>query len=173
MRSGCLTYCAIVVAATVLAISLQSCKSQKPIVVTAHSDSTAISVHDSSAILSSDRETNTTEKQMDSVSVERWHTDVMRGDSVVAKKDSIVRIHTIYRDRYIGSTLATHDTIRIRDIDTLTVYRDFPIEVPVVQTVEVEKPQSQFLRNSGIALWVLIGIAILAIVAGIILKFAK
>lgn len=40
-------------------------------------------------------------------------------------------------------------------------------------TVEVEKKQSTFLRNSGIALWVILALLLLAIIAGIVLRFAR
>lgn len=43
----------------------------------------------------------------------------------------------------------------------------------ITQQVEVPKDESQFLRNSGIALWVLIALAVVAAIIGIVIKFAK
>ena len=54
-----------------------------------------------------------------------------------------------------------HDSIYINNTDT------------IYQQVVVEKKGSAFLRNSGIALWVLIGLLVVAVIIGIILKFAK
>lgn len=39
--------------------------------------------------------------------------------------------------------------------------------------VYIEKEGSAFLRNSGIALWVIIGLILLAVIGGIFVKFAK
>ena len=86
----------------------------------------------------------------DSISVDRWHTIFTKGDTVFVHD-------SIWRDRW----RYTHDSIYINNTDT------------IYQTVTVEKQGSTFLRNSGIALWVLIGLLVVAAIIGIILKFAK
>ena len=163
----------VILTALLLAILATSCKTSRPVVVTTHQDSTSIQRHDSVSSVRAESELNALEKILDSVSVEVWHRDVLRGDSIVAKSDSSVTIRTIYRDRYITDRQSVHDTIRTHDTDTVCIYKEIPVEVPIVQTVEVEKSGSRFLHNSGIALWVLIGLFVLAVIAGIVLKFAK
>lgn len=86
----------------------------------------------------------------DSISVDRWHTILQKGDTVYVR-DSI----WFYKWRN------KHDSIYINNTDT------------IYQQVVVEKKGSAFLRNSGIALWVLIGLLVVAAIVGIILKFAK
>lgn len=93
-----------------------------------------------------------TEYRIDTLIVDRWHTIVHKGDTVYIH-DSIdrwrIKHDSIYAYKYINNT----DTIRI--------------------PVEIEKQGSQFLRNSGIALWVLLALLLLAVIAGIVIKFAK
>lgn len=157
----------------VMATVLLGCKSQNPVVVATHNDSVSVTQRDSIASIRAELELTNLERILDSVSTEVWHRDVLRGDSVVAQKDSSVTTRTIYRDRYIDLNKEVHDTIRLQVHDTTYLYKEIPVEVPVTVEVPVEKQGSQFLRNSGIALWVLIGLAVLAAIAGIVLKFAK
>lgn len=93
-----------------------------------------------------------TEYRIDTLIVDRWHTIVHKGDTVYVH-DSIdrwrIKHDSIYAYKYINTT----DTIRI--------------------PVEIEKQGSQFLRNSGIALWVLLALMLLAVIVGIVIKFAK
>lgn len=96
------------------------------------------------------RDSVRTEYVHDSIYTDRWHTIYTKGDTVY--------IHdSIYFAKW------KHDSIFVNIEHTDTIY----------QTVQVEKPQSQFLRNSGIALWVLIALLVVAIIIGIVLKFAK
>ena len=88
----------------------------------------------------------------DSTYIDRWHTITIKGDSVIIH-DSI--------DRWHEKLVFIHDSIDNSRIDT------------VARIVEIEKPQSVFLRNSGIALWVIIALIIAGIIIGIVIKFAK
>lgn len=100
------------------------------------------------------RDSVRTEYKHDSIYIDRWHHIYTQGDTVY--------IHdSIYRDRW--RTINKHDSIYINNTDT--IYQ--------TNTIEVEKPGSAFLRNSGIALWVLISIFILTVIIGIILRFVK
>ena len=93
-----------------------------------------------------------TEYVHDSIYIDRWHTEKQKGDTVYIH-DSIDR----WRNRFVY----IHDSIDNSRIDT------------IYQTVQVEKNGSVFLRNSGIALWVLIALLVVAVIIGIVLKFAK
>ena len=93
-----------------------------------------------------------TEYIHDSVYIDRWHTEFMRGDTFYIH-DSIDR----YKDRFVY----IHDSIDNSRIDT------------IYQTIEIEKKGSAFWKGSGIALWCLIGALVLGAVIGIIIKFAK
>ena len=93
-----------------------------------------------------------TEYVHDSVYIDRWHTQYMKGDTCYIH-DSIDR----WRNKYVY----IHDSICNSRIDT------------VYQKVEIEKKGSAFLRNSGIALWVLIALFVIAVIIGIVLKFAR
>ena len=97
-----------------------------------------------------DHDSVRTEYVHDSISVDRWHTILQKGDTVYVR-DSI----------YFYKWRNKHDSIYINNTDT------------IYQQVVVEKQGSAFLRNSGIALWVLIGLLVAAAIIGIILKFAK
>ena len=98
----------------------------------------------------SHRDSTRIEYKHDSIFTDRWHTRYIKGDTVY--------IHdSIFTDRWHRS----HDTIRIEKTDTI------PVPVPY------EKKGSTFLRNSGIALWVIIALIILAVIAGIVIKVAK
>lgn len=90
----------------------------------------------------------------DSIYTDRFHTEYIYGDTVW-RRDSIYV--------YVGKSIATHDTLRL--IDTLH-------SEPVV----IEQPISRgktFLIRSGIALWVILSLAIIAFIIGIIIKFAR
>lgn len=93
-----------------------------------------------------------TEYIHDSVYIDRWHTQYMKGDTCYIH-DSIDR----WRNKYVY----IHDSIDNSRKDT------------IYQVVEVEKKGSAFLRNSGIALWVLIALFVIAVIIGIVIKFAK
>ena len=98
------------------------------------------------------RDSIRTEYVHDSIYIDRWHKEYQKGDTVF--------IHdSIFRDRWHNRDV--HDSVYISMIDT------------IYQTVQIEKKGSAFLRNSGIALWVLIGLLVLAVITGIVLKFAK
>ena len=92
------------------------------------------------------------EYKHDSVYIDRWHTVYQKGDTVIIRD-------SVFRDRWHYNNI--HDSIYISNTDT------------IVQTVTIEKQGSAFLRNSGIALWVLIGLLVIAVIIGIVLKFAK
>ena len=100
----------------------------------------------------SSRDSIRTELRIDTVYQDRWHKEYVKGDTVFIH-DSIDRwrIHEVY----------IHDSIDISRIDT------------IYQKVEVERKGDAFLRNSGIALWVILAIIFLAVIVGIVLKFAK
>lgn len=93
-----------------------------------------------------------TEYVHDSVYIDRWHKEIQKGDTVYIH-DSIDR----WRNKYVY----IHDSIDNSRTDT------------IYQKVEIEKKGSAFLRNSGIALWVFIALFVVAVIIGIVLKFAK
>jgi hypothetical protein len=93
-----------------------------------------------------------TELRIDTIYQDRWHKEYQKGDTTFIH-DSIDRWHKKY--------VYIHDSIDNSRIDT------------IYQPVPVEKKGSAFLRNSGIALWVIIGLILLAVIAGIFVKFAK
>lgn len=94
------------------------------------------------------------EYKHDSIYIDRWHHIYTQGDTVYI-------YDSIWRDRY--HTINKRDSIYINNTDT--IYQ--------TNTIEVVKPGSMFLRNSGIALWVLIAIFILTVIIGIVLRFVK
>ena len=98
------------------------------------------------------RDSISTEYVRDTIKTDRWHTVYVKGNTIIIH-DSIDRWHIRHDsiDRYVY----------INNTDT------------IYEPVETEKPQSAFLTNSGIALWVLIGIAIVAAIIGIALRFAR
>ena len=99
-----------------------------------------------------DRDSVRTEYVHDSIYIDRIHKEIIKGDTII--------IHdSIFRDRWHNRDI--HDSIYINNTDT--IYR----------TVTVEKKGSAFLRNSGIALWVIIALLIISVIVGIVLKFAK
>lgn len=86
----------------------------------------------------------------DSIFRDRWRS----GDTVYV---TVEKWQTRWRDKYNE----IHDSVYINQTDT------------IYQTVTVVQPVNTFLKNSGIALWVIITLAVLAIVAGLFIKFAK
>lgn len=106
---------------------------------------------------------NAHERTQDSVRIEYKHDSIYidRYHHIYTQGDTVYIYDSIWRDRY--HTINKHDSIYINNTDT--IYQ--------TSTVEVEKKGSAFLRNSGIALWVLIGIFILTVIIGIILRFVK
>lgn len=93
-----------------------------------------------------------TEYRIDSFYVDRWHTIWTKGDTVYIH-DSIDRWRTRHDSIYVYKYINTTDTI--------------------VQPVEIEKQGAAFWRGSGIAFWVLLGMLVLGITIGLIIKFAK
>lgn len=90
------------------------------------------------------------EYKHDSIWNDRWHTIYTKGDTVyIHDSVSVDRWHT------------KRDTIAKTRTDT--IYQQIPIE----------KKGSAFLRNSGIALWILIAMFVVSVIIGIIIKFAK
>lgn len=91
-------------------------------------------------------------------------TYIDRLREVITINDTVYIYDSIYiykwRDRQIADTL--HDTLYINNTDTIRM----------TITNEVEKPIAPFVRNSCIALWVIIGVAILALVGWIVWSFA-
>lgn len=79
--------------------------------------------------------------------------EVIKGDTIVIR-DSII----IYRDRWCIRT----DTLIVNKTDTTTI----------TNIVEVEKPIAPFVKNSCIALWSIIGVAILALIVWLVWGFA-
>ena len=91
-----------------------------------------------------------TEYIRDSITIDRWHKEYIKGDTVY-------KVDSVWRDRWRYK----RDSIYINSTDT------------IYTTVTVTEKGNMFLRNSGIALWVLIGLLVVAAIIGIILKFAK
>lgn len=90
----------------------------------------------------------------DSIYIDRWHSKEIAGDTIILH-DSITR--TIYKQ------VAQHDSVFINRCDTIYQTRE----------IQVQKKSSTFLRNSGIALWCILALLLLAVIAGIVIKFAK
>ena len=162
----------IVLCATIAAIAV-GCETAKTVstVVVAKSDSTAITRHDSSRVVAERHDSAQRYYIHDSVKIERWHRDVVAGDSVVHAIDSVVREVVRYVDREHKVIHEVRDTIKLNNTDTVTVTHEVPVEVQVPVTVEVDK--SPFLRKSGIALWVILGLLVVAVIVGVVIKFAK
>lgn len=97
------------------------------------------------------------EHTIDSTLIDRLREVITRNDTVLIH-DSIY----IYKLRYLHVTDTVHDTLYINNTDTLRL----------TITNEVEKPIAPFVRNSCIALWVIIGVAVLALVGWIWFSFA-
>lgn len=101
------------------------------------------------------------ETTIDSTVIDRLREVIVRNDTVYIH-DSIY----IYKWRDRHTTDSIHDTLYINNTDT------FIKEVEVPTPVEVEKPIAPFVRNSCITLWVIIGVAILALIIWIVWNFA-
>jgi hypothetical protein len=97
------------------------------------------------------------EHTTDSTLIDRLREVITRNDTVFIH-DSIYIYK--FRDRQVTDTV--HDTLYINNTDTIRL----------TITNEVEKPIADFVRNSCIALWVIIGVAILALVGWIWFSFA-
>ena len=100
---------------------------------------------------------------MDSTLIDRLREVIVRNDTVYIH-DSICIYK--WRDRQLTDTI--HDTLYINNTDTIIN----TIKVEVEKPVYIDKPISPFVRNSCIALWSLIGVAILALVGWIVWNFA-
>lgn len=97
------------------------------------------------------------ENTIDSTFIDRLREVITRNDTVFIR-DSIY----IYKLRYLHVTDTVHDTLYINNTDTIRL----------TINNEVEKPIAPFVRNSCIALWVIIGVAVLALVGWIWFSFA-
>lgn len=94
----------------------------------------------------------------DSVYIERERKIYIKGDTVFVK-DSTAAKQT--------SRQVIHDSVYIHTVDT--IYQPQPIK----QEPQALSNGTLFLRNSGIALWVILSLLLLAVVLGIIIKFAR
>lgn len=92
---------------------------------------------------------------VDSTLIDRLREVIVRNDTVYIR-DSIYIYK--WRDRQITDSI--HDTLYIQNTDT------------IINRVEVEKPIAPFVRNSCITLWVIVGVAILALGIWISRNFA-
>lgn len=97
------------------------------------------------------------EHTTDSTLIDRLREVIIRNDTVFIH-DSIYIFK--WRDRHVTDTV--HDTLYINNTDTIRL----------TITNEVEKPIAPFVRNSCIALWVMIGVAILALILWLVWNFA-
>ena len=125
------------VAILLLLICFAGCKVKAPVTVGTHTQT---------------RDSIRTELRIDTVYKDRWHTEYMRGDTLIIH-DSI--------DRWRIKEVYIHDSIDNSRIDS----------IPVI--VEIEKKGAAFWRGSGIAFWVLIGMLVLGVAIGLVIKFAK
>lgn len=94
------------------------------------------------------------EYRIDTIWIER-NKDTRRSNDTVFIHDSIVQ--KVIREVKI------EDTIHVNSIDTVYV----PIKTPT------DTSGNRFLRDSGIALWILIVLFVIAAIIGVVLKFAK
>lgn len=95
------------------------------------------------------------ETVVDSTLIDRLREVITRNDTVYVKEN--VYIYK-WRDRQVTDTI--RDTLYINNTDTIT------------NTIEVEKPITPFVLKSCIALWVILGVAILALIGWIVWQFA-
>lgn len=91
----------------------------------------------------------------DTTYIDRYH-------SVITSNDTIYRQDSIYI--YVEKYRYLHDTVHITHTDTIQTIK--------TQARLVENPIAPFVRNSCIALWVIIGVAILALIIWIVWNFA-
>ena len=92
---------------------------------------------------------------VDSTYIDRWHTILQKGDTIY-KHDSIVKYLWRYKE--------IRDTLTVVSVDTITIREG------------VEKPLSKgdkFLLHSGVALWILVAVLIVAGVVAIVLYIRK
>lgn len=95
------------------------------------------------------------ERVIDSTIIDRLREVIVRNDTVYIH-DSIYIAK--WRDRNATDTI--HDTLYINNTDT------------IIKRVEVEKPIAPFVKKSCIALWSIIGVAILALIVWLVWGFA-
>ena len=86
--------------------------------------------------------------QHDSIFRDRWRS----GDTVYV---TIEKWQTRYKDKFVE----IHDTIATSRTDTIAV--------------SIESKGSAFWKGSGIAFWILLGVLVLGVAIGIIIKIAK
>lgn len=97
------------------------------------------------------------ESTTDSTIIDRLREVIMRNDTMYIHDSIYIEK---WRERQVKDTI--HDTLYINNTDTIRL----------TITNEVEKPIAPFVRNSCIALWVMIGVAILALIGWIWFGFA-
>lgn len=97
------------------------------------------------------------ERVIDSTLIDRLREVIVRNDTVYIH-DSVYIAK--WRDRNVTDTI--HDTLYINNTDTI---------IKRVE-VEVEKPIAPFVKKSCIALWSIIGVAILALIVWLVWGFA-
>lgn len=97
------------------------------------------------------------ESVIDSTIIDRLREVIYRNDTVYIRDSIYIEK---WRDRHVTDTV--RDTLYIEKIDTITNTVE----------VEIEKPIAPFVIKSCIALWVIVGVAILAIVAWVWFNFA-
>lgn len=95
------------------------------------------------------------ETVIDSTLIDRLREVITRNDTVYVKEN--VYIYK-WRDRQVTDTIK--DTLYINNTDTITI------------PIAVEKPIAPFVLKSCIALWVILGVAILAVICWIVWNFA-
>lgn len=135
----------VFVMAMILAVG---CATPRPTVSSSHnSEHTNMQSHD--------------ERVKDSTLIDRLREVIIRNDTVYIHDSLYI---AKWYERVVADTI--HDTLYIEHTDTITQY------VELEKPVEVEKPIAPFVRNSCIALWVIIGVSILALVAWLVWKFA-
>lgn len=88
------------------------------------------------------------------------YREIYRHKDTVYVKDSTNTIHTHFETK--------GDTVYKTQVDTIYV----PVEVPIEVPGQISKG-NRFLIHSGIALWVIAGVLIVALAIGITLKIAK
>lgn len=95
------------------------------------------------------------ETVVDSTLIDRLREVVTRNDTVYVKEYEYIYK---WRDRQVTDTVI--DTLYINNTDTITI------------PVEIEKPIAPFVKKSCIALWVIVGVVILALIGWIVWQFA-
>lgn len=95
------------------------------------------------------------ETVVDSTLIDRLREVITRNDTVYVKEYEYIYK---WRDRQVTDTV--RDTLYINNTDT------------IINTIEVEKEIAPFVTKSCIALWVIVGVAILALIGWIVWQFA-